>query len=208
MGVTKFEIEFFDRNFHSGLWKLKMKSILVQNKYEKALLRKSQKPPRMSMKDFEEMNLKALSIIYLCLYNSIHRQVVKEEITGGVWLKLESLYMTKPVANLLLLRSKLHDLHIEEGGSLKTHIDEFNSIVMGLSNLDVNLDDEDFAIKLLCSLLKEYKHFRETIVYRKDVLTLEDVKGALLQRELIENQLTKSGNYSHDGEGLVVKGRP
>ena len=110
--------------------------------------------------------------------------------------------------NCLLLRSKLHDLHLEEGSSLKSHIDEFDSIVMDLCILVVNLDNEDLAIKLLCSLPKEYKHFRETFLYKKDVLTLEDVKGALLQRELIENQLTKSGNYSHDGEGLVVKGRP
>ena len=73
---------------------------------------------------------------------------------------------------------------------------------------DTNLDDEDLAIKLLCSLPKEYKHFRETFLYGKDVLTLKDVKGALLQRELIENQLTKSDKYSHDGEGLVGKGRP
>ena len=40
------------------------------------------------------------------------------------------------------------------------------------------------------------------------MLTLEDVKGALLQRELIENQLTKSDKNSHDGESLEVKDRP
>lgn len=40
------------------------------------------------------------------------------------------------------------------------------------------------------------------------MLTLKDVKGALLQREFIENQLTWSDKYSHDGEGFVVKGRP
>ena len=52
MGVTKFELELFHRNVHFGLWKLKMKAILVQNGYVKALLRKSKKPPRMSMEDF------------------------------------------------------------------------------------------------------------------------------------------------------------
>ena len=62
--------------------------------------------------------------------------------------------MTKSVANRLLLRSKLHDIHVEEGSSLKSHIEEFDSIVMDLSNLDVNLDDEDLAIKLLCALPK------------------------------------------------------
>ena len=90
----------------------------------------------------------------LCLSNSVLREVAKEETTAGLRLKLESLYMTKSVANRLFLRSKLHDLHLEEGSSLKSHIDEFDSIVMDLSNLDVNLDDEDLAIKLLCALPK------------------------------------------------------
>ena len=44
-----------------------MKAILVQNGYEKALLVKSKKPLRMFMEDFEKMDLKALSIIHLCL---------------------------------------------------------------------------------------------------------------------------------------------
>ena len=43
--------------------------------------------------------------------------------------------MTKSVANRLLLWSKLHVLHLEEGSSLKSHIDEFDSIAMELSSL-------------------------------------------------------------------------
>ena len=116
-------------------------------------------------------------MIHFCLSNSVLREVAKEETTTGLWLKLESLYMTKSMANRLLLRIELHDLHLEEGSSLKSHIDEFDSIVMEMYNLDVNLDDEDLTIKLLCSLPKEYKNLRETILYGKDVLTLEDVKG-------------------------------
>ena len=52
IGVTKFEIVFFDRNVQFGLWKLKMKAIIVQNGYEKTLVEKSKKPLRMSMEDF------------------------------------------------------------------------------------------------------------------------------------------------------------
>ena len=84
------------------------------------------------------------------------------------------------MTNRLLLKSKHHDLRLGEGSFLKSHFDEFDSIVMNLSNLNVTFDDEDLAIKLLCSLPKDYQHFRETILYGKDVITLEEVKGALL----------------------------
>lgn len=136
------------------------------------------------------------------------RKVAKETTTTGLWLKLDSLYMTKSVTDRLLLKSKLHDLKLEEGKSLKSHLGEFDSIVMDLHNIDVKLDDEELVIRLLCSLPPDYKHFRETVLYGRDELSLEDVRSALLQRELIENQLTRKDDLVHGGEGLVARGRP
>ena len=78
------------------------------------------------------------------------------------------------------------------------------NIVMDLSNLDVSLDDEDISIKLLYFLPKDYKHFRETVLYGKDVIVVEEVKGALLYREMIEKQLSKSDDLAQGREGLVV----
>lgn len=76
---------------------------------------------------------------------------------------------------------------------------------MDLQNIDVTLDDEDLAIWLLCSLPPSYKHFRETILYRRDDLSIDDIGDALKQRELIDNQLTsKSSNFSI---GLFIRGR-
>ena len=46
-----------------------------------------------------------------------------------------------------------------EGTSLSFHIDEFESIIMDLQNLDVIIDDEDKALLLLCSLPHSYRHF-------------------------------------------------
>ena len=72
-------------------WKLKMKVILVQNDYDRALLGKSKRPPKVSMEDFEEMDLKTLLMIHLCLSNSVLREIGKEKTMMGLWLKLESL---------------------------------------------------------------------------------------------------------------------
>ena len=86
MGVTRFEIETFDRNVNFGLWKLKMRAILVQNGMEKA-----KKPSTMSMEDFANMDIKALTLIKLSLSNEVLREVATEETTVGLRLKLESL---------------------------------------------------------------------------------------------------------------------
>ena len=48
---------------------------------------------------------------------------------------------------------------------MKSHLDKFYSIIMELQNIDVKMDDEDFAILLLCSLSPSYKHFKETLLH-------------------------------------------
>ena len=58
-----------------------------------------------------------------------------------------------------------------------------------MQNIDVDIDDEDMAIRLLYPLLPSYKHFRDTLLYGKDDLILQDVKDALTHRDLVDNKL-------------------
>ena len=164
-----------------------MKAILVQSGCHKALEGVSKKSSGMPNDKWEEVDLKALSAIQLCLYNEVLRKVAKETTVVSLWLKLESLYMTKSVTNRLLLKSRLHDLSLEEGKPLESHLDVFFTIIMHLQNIDVKIDDhEDMAIRLLYSLLPSYKRFRDTLFYGRDDLSLVDVKEVLTQRDLID----------------------
>ena len=70
--------------------------------------------------------------------------------------------------------------------------------------MGVEIDDEQLAIKLLCSLPPDYVHFRETILYSKDEISLEEIKNALLQREVTETHLT-SPSVESQSDGLVVR---
>ncbi|MBA0653568.1 hypothetical protein Goklo_020728, partial [Gossypium klotzschianum] len=55
-------------------------------------------------------------------------------------------------------------------------------------NVEVHIDDEDQAKLLLCSLPPSYKSFKETLIYGKDKLSFEDVKGHLLSRDKLDNE--------------------
>jgi hypothetical protein len=41
---------------------------------------------------------------------------------------------------------------MEERASIKTHLDEFNSIVVDLRSIEVTVETEDEVLVLLCSL--------------------------------------------------------
>ncbi|KAL5785210.1 hypothetical protein ACOSQ2_007602 [Xanthoceras sorbifolium] len=96
---------------------------------------------------------------------------------------------------------------MSEGTSLGSHIDEFESLIMDLLNLDVKIDDEDQALLLLCSLPSSYRHFRETMLYRKDTISLKDVKTALETNEKIDHDITRQSSNSQ-GQGLYARRRP
>jgi len=76
------------------------------------------------------------------------REVLDQTTTAEMWLALESLYMTKSLANKIRLKEKLYTFSMAEGTSIQNHLDEFNSILIDLESLDVKIEDEDKAIIL------------------------------------------------------------
>uniref|UniRef100_A0A803P381 Integrase catalytic domain-containing protein n=1 Tax=Cannabis sativa TaxID=3483 RepID=A0A803P381_CANSA len=69
-------------------------------------------------------------------------------------------------------------MRIDETEDLRKHLDEFNRIILDLSNIGVKIEDEDQGILLLSTLPKSYEHFVDTIVYRKESLSMIEYKGS------------------------------
>ncbi|MCI60748.1 cytochrome P450, partial [Trifolium medium] len=74
---SKFDIEFTGSN-DFGLWKVKMKTVLIHNKCVEG----------------RSTNVGES----LCLGDKVLREVAKETNTAAMWTKLDSLYMTKSMA--------------------------------------------------------------------------------------------------------------
>ena len=76
------------------------------------------------------------------------------------------LYMTKSLVNRLYLKQWLYAL--EEGTTIKDHLNEVNKIILDLENIDVKMEEEDQAIILLNSLDKSYSNFVDTMMFSRE----------------------------------------
>ncbi|GKB31108.1 retrovirus-related pol polyprotein from transposon TNT 1-94 [Tanacetum coccineum] len=184
--IAKFDVKKFDGSNDFGLWRVKMRCLLIQHGWEAAL-----DPFPETMADAEktaalktDVYKKAHSALLLCLDNKVLREVNKEDSAAGVWLKLETLYMTKSLANKLYLKKKLFTFYMDSGKKLSEHVDEFNKLIGDLANIGVDIDDKDQVLMLLTSLPSSYDNFVETLLYGRELLTLEDVLSSLNSREL------------------------
>ncbi|MBA0872886.1 hypothetical protein Goshw_022726 [Gossypium schwendimanii] len=93
-----------------------------------------------------------------------------EKTSSVLWKRLETLYVTKSLANRLVLKQRLFTFRMNECELLKDHISQFISLLNDLKNAEVYIDDEDQVMILLCSLPLSYKSFRETLIYGRDKL--------------------------------------
>jgi len=96
---AKFEVEKFNGKINFELWKLKIWDLLVQQGLHKVLACKTKIPTIMTNKDWEDLDVRDLSTIQLCLANDVLFNTIGEENTIGLWRRMENLYMMKSLTN-------------------------------------------------------------------------------------------------------------
>ncbi|MBA0873271.1 hypothetical protein Goshw_000132, partial [Gossypium schwendimanii] len=114
---------------------------------------------------------------------------------------LETLFVTKSLTNDLVLKQHLFTFRMNEGEIFIDHVSQFITLLKYLKNVKVKIDNEDQAMLLLCSLPSSYKSFRETLIYGKYKLSLEDVKGHLLSKDKLDNEF--GSNSKADRQAFV-----
>lgn len=130
------------------------------------------------------MLLKAHSVILLSLRDKVPREVFEDEFEINVWEKLWSLFLKRSLENHFILKKQLCTFQMEDAKHLKKDMDELNKIILNLKNMDVKIEEENHVIILFSSLLKNYEHIVDTMLYGKKILTMTKVNIVLMSKEI------------------------
>lgn len=85
---------------------------MVHQGLAKTLKGRDALPGSLTNKNNDEIMDKAHITLLLCLGDEVLREVSEEDSAAKLWLKLESLYMTKSLTNQLYLKKKLYALQM------------------------------------------------------------------------------------------------
>ncbi|MFQ6669466.1 hypothetical protein Gotur_034705, partial [Gossypium turneri] len=127
-----------------------------------------------------------------------------EKTSSALWKMLEILYATKSLTNRLVLKQCLFTFRMNKCELLRDHISKFITLLNDLKNIEVHIDNKDQAMLLLCCLPLSYKSFRETLIYGRDKLSFEDVKGHFLSRDKLKNEFGLDSKADRQASVLVA----
>ncbi|KAK0585700.1 hypothetical protein LWI29_032661 [Acer saccharum] len=91
-----------------------MQALLTQQGLAKALRGRKKLLVNMPEEKKDDIMEKAFSAILSSLSDVVLYEVFDEKTVESLWLKLESLYMTKSLSNRLYLKQRLHGIRFSE----------------------------------------------------------------------------------------------
>ncbi|KAG8481491.1 hypothetical protein CXB51_026341 [Gossypium anomalum] len=204
MASLKYEIPLLDRNTRFALWQIKMQAVLAQMDLEDALLGIDKMPSTLTDEEKKRKDRKALTQLHLHLSNEILQDVMKEKTAAALWKRLEQICMSKTLTSKLYMKQRLYAHRLEEGASVHEHLTVFKEILSNLEAMEVQYDKEDLGLILLYSLPPSYSTFRDTILYSREFLTVDEVYDSLTSYDKMKHLVVKPDSQ---GEGLIVRGR-
>ncbi|KAG8501431.1 hypothetical protein CXB51_003755 [Gossypium anomalum] len=204
MVSLKYVISLLDRNTRFALWQIKMQAVLAQMDLEDALLGIDKMPSTLTDEEKKRKDRKALTQLHLHLSDEILQDVMKEKTAAVLWKMLEQICMSKTLISKLHMKQRLYTHRLEDGASVHEHLTMFKDILSNLEAMEVQYDKEDLGLILLCSLPPSYSTFRDTILYSRESLTVDEVYDSLTSYDKMKHLVVKPDSQR---ESLIARGR-
>ncbi|KAJ0076673.1 hypothetical protein Patl1_35991 [Pistacia atlantica] len=158
---------------------------------------------RAALAEWDKMDRKARGLIRICLEDSVLTNVMDQDTAKGLWQKLENMYLSKSLVNVLFRRKKLYNLRMHDGDSLAAHLDEFNTLVNQLLAVDVQLTEFEKVVTLLCSLPDTW----DNLIVAIGGGGLTQMSWESVCSTLLAEDMRRRGSEGSSRDALTARGR-
>lgn len=124
----------------------------------------------MEANKWEELDMRAASVICLCLEKNVLTNVQNLSSTKELWEKLQGLYKVKDISKRWFLKEQFHNLRMDGGTEISDHLSTLNNIVFELESINLKKDDDDKALRFILSPPPSYVHHKPVLMYVKESL--------------------------------------
>ena len=150
---------------------------------------------------------RALATIVLSVDPSLLYLIGEPKEPVEVWQQLRSQFQKKSWANKLVLRRRLHSLHLKEGESVQEHIKKMTELFNELDAIGAPMDEEDRVVQLLASLSESYDTLVTALEASENVPSMAIVIDRLIYEEKkVKDRYAVMGK--DHGQALTVKNKP
>ncbi|KAG8472135.1 hypothetical protein CXB51_036415 [Gossypium anomalum] len=184
MVSLKYEISLLDRNTRFALWQIKIQAVFAQTDLKEALLGVDKMPSTLTEEEKKRCNEGEDSCC------------IMEEAGTNIYVKNSN--------QQVHMKRRLYAHRLEESASVHEHLTMFKEIISNLEVMEVQYDKEDLGLILLCSLPPSYSTFRDTILYSRKSLTVDEVYDSLTLYDKMKHLVVKTNSQE---EGLIVRER-
>jgi hypothetical protein len=182
-------------------WKLQMEAVLVKNEMWGYVNGSIEKPNNEENTIWEENDKKARADLILAINPNKLRQIKNCVTSNGIWKKLKELYESKGPARKATLLKQLIMSKMNEGETMKNHLNNFFNIIDKLEEMELKIVDDLVTILLLYSIPDSYENFRIAIESRDELPKPETLKIKLTE----EYEARKSRENQNSPGALLIK---
>jgi hypothetical protein len=178
-----------------------MEAVLVKNEMWGYVNGSIEKPNNEENTIWEENDKKARADLILAINPNELRQIKNCVTSNGIWKKLKELYESKGPARKATLLKQLIMSKMNEGETMKNHLNNFFNIIDKLEERELKIVDDLVTILLLYSIPDSYENFRIAIESRDELPKPETLKIKLTE----EYEARKSRENQNSPGALLIK---
>ena len=192
-----------ESNFH--VWKQKVEFVLDLKELSGHIGDSVRVPtdPDEAVQKWSKDDAKARAVIGLTLSNDHLEHVQGCKTAALMWSTITDLFQRKTLLNKLTTRRKFYSAKMATNEKAIAFISRVRQLASDCKAMDVDIDDKEIAMTVLCGLPDKYEHLIVAIdaVATDENLTLDFVKSRLLQEE---QRMLERGDVKASSDAALV----